>query len=147
MFFLIFLICLEVSGNVAATVEKFQFLLRNEGIVDKGEIYKHLTIKGSLSARLPLIFNHLPYLSHSCQRERIFIELRQYIPILARRSRCFPRSLETLRAVLELFAYAYNRFHLAAFNFKLHFLNREFSLGLVGFCNILVWIHPLCIRT
>ena len=79
--------------------------------------------------------------------EGVNAELRQYIPILARRSRCFPCSLETLRAVLELFAYAYNRFHLAAFNFKLHFLNREFSLGLVGFCNILVWIHPLCIRT
>jgi len=30
--------------------------------------------------------------------------LRHYIPILARRSRCFPRKLETLRAVVAVFA-------------------------------------------
>ena len=65
--------------------------------------------------------------------EGVNADLRHYIPILARRSRCFPRSLETLRAVFALFAYAYNRFHLAVFNFRLHFPNREFPLGLVDF--------------
>ena len=65
--------------------------------------------------------------------EGVNADLRHYIPILARRSRCFPRSLETLRAVLALFAYAYNRFHLAVFNFRLRFPNREFPLGLVDF--------------
>ena len=33
--------------------------------------------------------------------------LRNYIPILARRIRCFPRSLETLKAVMFVFVDAY----------------------------------------
>ena len=37
-------------------------------------------------------------------------DLRCYIPTLARRSRCFPRKLENLNAVLRLFSYAYNLF-------------------------------------
>ena len=37
-------------------------------------------------------------------------DLRCYIPTLARRSRCFPRKLENINAVLKLFAYAYNLF-------------------------------------
>lgn len=65
--------------------------------------------------------------------EGVNADLRHYIPILARRSRCFPRSLETLKAVLEVFAVAYNRFHLAVFEFRQHSPNREFPLGLVDF--------------
>ena len=42
--------------------------------------------------------------------ESVNADLRHYIPILARRSRCFPRSLETLQAVLDVFVAAYNRF-------------------------------------
>jgi IS1 family transposase len=42
--------------------------------------------------------------------EGVNADLRHYIPILARRSRCFPRKLETLQAVLEVFVEAYNRF-------------------------------------
>jgi IS1 family transposase len=42
--------------------------------------------------------------------EGVNADLRHYIPILARRSRCFPRKLETLRAVLEGFVDAYNQF-------------------------------------
>jgi len=37
-------------------------------------------------------------------------DLRHYIPVLARRSRCFCRSLETLQAVIEVFVDAYNAF-------------------------------------
>jgi len=37
-------------------------------------------------------------------------DLRCYIPTLARRSRCFPRKLENLNAVLRLFAHAYSLF-------------------------------------
>lgn len=40
--------------------------------------------------------------------EGINADLRHYIPILRRRSRCFPRKLETLRNVLKLFVDAYN---------------------------------------
>ena len=50
--------------------------------------------------------------------ESVNADLRHYIPILRRRSRCFPRSLETLNAVLEVFADAYNAFGVAKMNFR-----------------------------
>lgn len=50
--------------------------------------------------------------------EGINADLRHYIPILRRRSRCFPRKLETLRAVLELFVQAYNDFGIAKMSFR-----------------------------
>ena len=50
--------------------------------------------------------------------ESVNADLRHYIPILARRSRCFPRSLDTLRAVLEVFVDAYNAFGLAKMKFR-----------------------------
>ena len=37
-------------------------------------------------------------------------DLRHYIPTLARRSRCFPRKLDNLRAVLNVFVKAFNSF-------------------------------------
>lgn len=50
--------------------------------------------------------------------ESINADLRHYIPVLRRRSRCFPRKLETLHAVLELFVQAYNAFGIAKMNFR-----------------------------
>ena len=52
--------------------------------------------------------------------ESVNADLRHYIPILRRRSRCFPRKLETLQAVLNLFAEAYNAFGMAKMNFRLN---------------------------
>ena len=49
--------------------------------------------------------------------EGVNADLRHYIPILARRSRCFPRKLETLQAVVEVFVDAYNRFGAAKMKF------------------------------
>lgn len=45
--------------------------------------------------------------------ESINADLRHYIPILARRSRCFARKLDTLKAVVSVFIEAYNRFGIA----------------------------------
>ena len=42
--------------------------------------------------------------------EGVNADLRHYIPILARRSRCFARKIETLQAVVAVFVDAYNRF-------------------------------------
>ncbi|GHU60286.1 hypothetical protein FACS1894171_1160 [Clostridia bacterium] len=42
--------------------------------------------------------------------ESVNADLRHYIPVLARRSRCFCRSLETLKAVVAVFADAYAKF-------------------------------------
>jgi len=50
--------------------------------------------------------------------EGINADLRHYIPILARRSRCFPRKLETLKAVLDVFVEAYNKFGAAKMRFR-----------------------------
>jgi IS1 family transposase len=50
--------------------------------------------------------------------EGINADLRHYIPILARRSRCFARKLETLRAVLEVFIDAYNKFGVAKHKYR-----------------------------
>jgi Transposase and inactivated derivatives, IS1 family len=47
--------------------------------------------------------------------EGINADLRHYIPILARRSRCFPRTLETLYAVVAVFVEAYNKFGVVDF--------------------------------
>ncbi len=50
--------------------------------------------------------------------ESVNADLRTYIPILKRRSRCFARKIETLRAVLEVFVDAYNAFGLAKMKFR-----------------------------
>ena len=52
--------------------------------------------------------------------ESVNADLRHYIPILRRRSRCFPRSLKTLKAVLEVFAQAYNKFGEEKEHFRKH---------------------------
>ena len=44
--------------------------------------------------------------------EGVNADLRHYVPTLARRSRCFPRKLLNLQAVLTVFVQAYNRFGL-----------------------------------
>ena len=50
--------------------------------------------------------------------ESVNADLRHYIPILRRRSRCFPRKIETLQAVLEVFVDAYNKFGVAKMRFR-----------------------------
>ena len=50
--------------------------------------------------------------------EGINADLRHYLPILARCSRCFARKLETLRAVLSVFVEAYNRFGAAKLKYR-----------------------------
>lgn len=54
----------------------------------------------------------------TCTVEGINADIRHYIPVLRRRSRCFPRKLETLQAVLELFVQAYNEFGIAKENYR-----------------------------
>jgi len=50
--------------------------------------------------------------------EGVNADSRHYIPILARRSRCFPRKIETLQAVMEVFVEAYNQFGEAKMKFR-----------------------------
>ncbi len=50
--------------------------------------------------------------------ESVNADLRHYIPMLRRRSRCFSRKVETLHAVMKLFVQAYNAFGVAKMKFR-----------------------------
>ncbi len=65
--------------------------------------------------------------------ESINADLRDYIPLLRRRSRCFARSLETLRAVIDVFVEAFNKFGRAKLMHREHYPKGEFPFGLVDF--------------
>ncbi|MDR0937443.1 MAG: hypothetical protein LBM98_12275, partial [Oscillospiraceae bacterium] len=65
--------------------------------------------------------------------EGVNADLRHYIPILARSSRCFPRKLETLQAVLAVFAEAYNRFGVAKLKWRASHDKGEVPLPVIHF--------------
>ena len=65
--------------------------------------------------------------------EGINADLRHYIPILARRSRCFARKIETLQAVIEVFVQAYNAFGRAKFLYRQSRPAREVPFGIIDF--------------
>ena len=65
--------------------------------------------------------------------EGVNADLRHYIPILARRSRCFAKTIQTLYKVVEVFVDAYNKFGMAKFNHRLQGRKGAFPLGLVAF--------------
>ena len=65
--------------------------------------------------------------------EGVNADLRHYIPILARRSRCFPRKLETLKAVVEVFVNAYNRFGLAKYKYRQSHKTGELPFSVIDF--------------
>ena len=65
--------------------------------------------------------------------EGINADLRHYIPLLARRSRCFARSLETLRAVLGFFIDVYNAFGEAKARFRERYGRKELPFSLLNY--------------
>ncbi len=65
--------------------------------------------------------------------EGVNADLRHYIPVLARKSRCFSRSLETLKAVVAVFVDAYNRFGLAKFKSRQKRKKGELPFSFVDF--------------
>lgn len=65
--------------------------------------------------------------------EGVNADLRHYIPLLARRSRCFARKLETLRAVIEVFVDAYNQFGIAKLHFRQKCNSSEIPFSLLDF--------------
>lgn len=65
--------------------------------------------------------------------EGVNADLRHYIPMLARRSRCFPRTLETLQAVVEVFVDAYNRFGQAKHSYRQRHPRGTLPFALVDF--------------
>jgi IS1 family transposase len=65
--------------------------------------------------------------------EGINADLRHFIPVLRRKSRCFSRSIETLTAVIDVFVEAYNRFGLAKFKYRQLNPDRYPPFGLLDF--------------
>ena len=65
--------------------------------------------------------------------EGVNADLRHYIPLLARRSRCFARKIETLKAVLTVFIEAYNKFGEAKRKFRLLRQFAEIPFGIIDF--------------
>lgn len=65
--------------------------------------------------------------------ESINADLRHYIPLLARRRRCFARKIETLYAVVSVFVNAYNRFGLEKYKFRRLRPNGELPFSVVDF--------------
>ena len=65
--------------------------------------------------------------------EGVNADLRHYIPILARRSRCFARTIATLKAVIEVFIEAYNKFGIAKLKYRNKCKTRELPFSIVDF--------------
>ena len=65
--------------------------------------------------------------------ESINADLRHYIPVLARRRRCFARKIETLYAVVAVFIDAYNRSGLAKYKYRQRKKNGELPFSVVDF--------------
>ena len=65
--------------------------------------------------------------------EGVNADLRHYIPILARKSRCFARRLETLYTVVEVFVDAYNSFGREKFKYRQTKPHGEIPFAIVDF--------------
>ena len=65
--------------------------------------------------------------------ESINADLRHYIPVLARKSRCFARKIETLYSVVAVFIDAFNRFGLAKYKYRQRKKNVELPFSIVDF--------------
>ena len=65
--------------------------------------------------------------------EGVNADLRHYIPVLTRRSRCFPRKLETLKAVVEIYVEAYNQFGMAKHKWRLTHASGEIPFSALDY--------------
>ena len=75
----------------------------------------------------------MPDKSQTYAVEAVNAELRHYLARLARRSRCFSRSLEALRLAVRLFVFAWNRRQ----------LSNGASLSIPLFCHLSPFRHSL----
>ena len=61
--------------------------------------------------------------------ESVNSDFRKYIPFLQRKSKCFPRSLETFKAVFKVFCYIYNK--LSSFKRKFPNLKKVYLINFI----------------
>lgn len=110
---------------------------RIQNIVDNGPEAKFYCTDG-YRGYIDVVYpgRHVRNIHDKCDTftvEGINADLRHYIPILARRSRCFSRSPETLQAVVAVFVDAYNRFGLAKFKYRRFHKTGQLPFALVDF--------------
>jgi IS1 family transposase len=129
----------EPRQVVAFVVDKDRKSFRLQGMVDSvPDAQKYCTdgFNGYLDVIFPgkHIYNDYDK-SDTHNVESINADLRHYIAGLRRKSRCFFRKLETLRAVLYILTNAYNKFGEAKLAYRQHNPNcgRDFPFSLVNF--------------
>ena len=104
---------------------------RLQGIVDSAVYAKNYCTDGNQSY-LDVIFPGRHILNIRDKRDTHIVEsinadLRHYISGLARKSRCFYRSLETLQAVLGVFVDAYNKYGEAKLKYRIPVNHKSLS--------------------
>ena len=101
----------QIVGHVVSRDKTSRTIQRMVDAASDAEVYCTDGYSGYLDVVFPgkHIFN-MHNKNDTFTVEGVNADLRHYIPTLARRSRCFPRKLENLRAVLDVFVRAYNRF-------------------------------------
>ena len=101
----------QIVGHVVSRDKTSRTIQRMVDAASDAEVYCTDGYNGYLDVVFPgkHIFN-MHNKNDTFTVEGVNADLRHYIPTLARRSRCFPRKLENLRAVLDIFVRAYNRF-------------------------------------
>lgn len=103
--------------------------IRLQGIVDSTEYAKNYCTDGYVGY-LDVIFTgrHIRNVRNKSDThiiENINANLRHYISGLARKNRCFFRSLETLQAVLEVFVDAYNKYSEAKLKYRIPAIHKS----------------------
>ena len=95
---------------------------RIQGIVDSGPEAENYCTDG-YNGYVDIIYpgNHIRSIHNKSDTftvEGINADIRHYIPVFARKSRCFCRKLDTLEAVFSAFVDAYNKFGEAKLKYR-----------------------------
>ena len=119
----------EPRQIVSFDVQFDKSAFRLQGIVDNGPEANNYSTDGNQSY-LDVVFPGKHIRNARNKRDTHIIEsinadLRHYISGLARRSRCFYRSIETLQAVLEIFIDAYNKYGEAKLKYRVPVVHKN----------------------
>ena len=124
----------QIIGFVAATDKSS---IKIQEMVDSAPFVKRYCTDGYVGY-LDVVFpgRHVRNLRNKNDTftvEGVNADLRHYIPVLARKSRCFCRTVETLDAVLAVFVDAYNKFGKAKHKYRQTRFSSELPFALVDF--------------
>ena len=121
--YLIVMVSREPRQIVGFSVASDKSPERIQQIVDSAPYAKHYCTDGYLGyldvAYPGLHIRNIRDKKDTREVESVNADLRHYIPIFARRSRCFARRLETAEAVIAVFADAFNKFGEAKLKYRI----------------------------